>query len=147
MADLRELRRYLRNDFYIGDEYRYRDYLLTRDETHLTATNAAGFHRVRCSVAYAAAVDTLLERLASGAKPATRGEIKPKSKSGYHGVFYDARGPLRPWRAVLRGGAMEKYIGAYETAELAARAYDDFVITHRLDKALNFPDEVKQGAA
>jgi len=62
-------------------------------------------------------------RLATKAENAMNSRLRSDNTSGYRGVTYDARRKSRPWRAFIRDGG-QRWLGYYETAEEAARAYD-----------------------
>lgn len=67
-----------------------------------------------------------------------------KSRSGYKGVSWYA--PNRRWRARIRVNGKERYVTMSESAEVAARAYDDAArLTFGPFARLNFPREGEQG--
>ena len=56
--------------------------------------------------------------------------MNKNNKSGYKGVSHLGRNLRKPWRANLRFNGRVKNLGNYETAELAAAAYDKAVKEH-----------------
>lgn len=70
----------------------------------------------------------------------------PGGASGYRGVEKHY-GRKKPWRARIVKDGRPRYLGIFETAEAAARAYDAAAKEHYGEFArLNFPDQNK-GAA
>jgi len=45
------------------------------------------------------------------------------------------------FKVELRHGRNKRYLGSFGTSIEAARAYDSYVVKHKLDKNLNFPKE------
>jgi len=66
-----------------------------------------------------------------------------QSSSGYKGVSpYRGR-----WQATIRVSGKLRWLGTFDTAEEAARAYDDAVLEHRGRKGvLNFPSRPRRRA-
>lgn len=65
-----------------------------------------------------------------------RGVSAPQKSSQYRGVRRDPR--WNKWQARIRVGGKTKHIGSYTEEVDAARAYDEFVISNKLNKPLNF---------
>jgi hypothetical protein len=62
------------------------------------------------------------------------------SKSGFKGVSWDSTKRERPWRAHITIGGRMKFLGAYATAEEAARAYDAAARKHFAEHACTNED-------
>jgi len=71
---------------------------------------------------------------------ATRSENQSNKRAygkiPYYGVCFNKRDKKYVASVWVEGKKI--YLGLYETAELAARAYDEYVIVNKLDKQLNF---------
>ncbi len=65
--------------------------------------------------------------------------LKPKESSIYYGVFYykDLEHRKKPWVARTTVNKKRIHIGCYKTEIEAARAYNDFVTLHNLNRPLN----------
>lgn len=69
---------------------------------------------------------------------------RPTGASGYRGVF--AAG--QKWSALIGGGSERRYLGVFDTAEAAARQYDNAArIEFGEFAVLNFPKAGERGAA
>lgn len=68
---------------------------------------------------------------------------RPPGFSGYRGVYFVSRAKSKPWLARVKSDRKEHYLGLYETAEMAARAYDNGALRfHGEFATLNFPKGV-----
>ena len=76
---------------------------------------------------------------AGGAKKAVkRVDSLDKSVSDFFGVHWSER--YSKWWVQTKVRGKKKYIGVYDDETAAARAFDAFVITHKLHHDLNFPN-------
>jgi AP2 domain-containing protein len=77
----------------------------------------------------------------------TRAHLRRRNKTTHHkGVYYNQR--RKTWNARIMNSYQVKHIGAFQSAEAAARAYDYWAIKLHLDFAsLNFPHEHDQTIA
>lgn len=87
----------------------------------------------------------LLDALLNPPAPRKQKPLLPKQKSRYRGVWLNRR--YGSWIARIGYETQEIRLGSFRTEEEAARAYDDFVIQHGLDRPLNFPHEAEGVAA
>lgn len=70
---------------------------------------------------------------------ANRGKSK-NNTSGFKGVYFVKRDNKRPWSVYIMAKRKYMYVGRYDTAEEAARAYDVAAVKHFGEFAgLNFP--------
>lgn len=68
------------------------------------------------------------------------------NRSGYRGVYETSWGGS--WFAALKHGGRSRYLGAFPTAEAAARAYDEAAAALRGPEGrVNFPDSVLRPVA
>ena len=61
-----------------------------------------------------------------------------RNSSGFRGVtFLKRKNYKKPWRSVIQWNGIAYKLGCYTTAIKAAKAYDNFVITHKTNHPLN----------
>lgn len=81
-------------------------------------------------------------RFCTHAQNSANRKISKNNTSGYNGVYFSKS--RRKWRAAIRIDGQTRAIGAYDTAEEAARAFDIAAFAYRGGFArLNFPDEAQ----
>lgn len=68
-------------------------------------------------------------------------KMLPNNTSGFRGVQTNAQSKTKPWKAIIRENYKHIYLGAFATAEEAARAYDAKARElHGEYASLNFPE-------
>jgi hypothetical protein len=150
--ELRELRRRLYYDLPMFEQIEYGNWLIKRTEIYLVANHNGVAQKFRVHPSYRRACDAILEHITEGAaNPAPARSVKGRrgvsTRSQYRGVSYNARSSIHPWFAqIYIGNNRMKFAGHYATEEEAAHAYDDYVLTHGLNKPLNFPNDQRQTA-
>lgn len=80
-------------------------------------------------------------RLATHAQNCANKEVTSKNVSGFKGVFFRSRNRLNKYEAQIRKDGSTAYLGAFRTAEEAAKVYDKWAKELFGEFAvLNFPD-------
>jgi hypothetical protein len=82
--------------------------------------------------------DTDRRNIKTGDREAQKRYYESQGASCYHGVSW--RKNRKKWEARTRHNGKIIYLGSFEVQADAARAYDNYVIHHNLQRKLNFPE-------